>query len=106
MVHEPAPVSVTRLPVTEQLPSAVNVTGFPDAPGVALTMNAASPKVFAARASKTIDCGSCSTVTVNVTSFWLCEASVALQVTGVAPIGNVSPERWVQTTIGAGSTTS
>src|SRR6185436_6637863 len=52
----PAPVIVTVLPLTLQLPAAPNVTGLPEPPPVALIANGASPKVRLAIAPKTIDC--------------------------------------------------
>ena len=42
----------TRATVTVQLPAAVNVTGWPDAPPVALTVKFASPKFLASSGAK------------------------------------------------------
>jgi hypothetical protein len=54
-VHDPAPVSVTMLPLTVHCPDAVKLNGKPEeAPPV--TGNAASPYVWFGIASKVIVC--------------------------------------------------
>jgi hypothetical protein len=56
-VHEPAPVIVIVdpfVPELEQLPVAANVTGFPEAPPLAETVNGASPNVLPGRAANAI----------------------------------------------------
>ncbi len=53
-VQLPAPVMLTLLPETVQLPTAAKVTGSPEAPPVALTLNAASPNVLLSNASNVI----------------------------------------------------
>ena len=53
IVHEPAPVRVTRVPATVQLPEAEKLTVKPDV-AVALTLKSASPKVLPGKAAKVI----------------------------------------------------
>src|SRR5262249_25270012 len=54
MVHVPTPVMCTLAPDTVQLPAAVNVTGCPDPPPVALTVKSGSPICLSASGSKLI----------------------------------------------------
>lgn len=56
MVHEPAPVRLTRVPATLQLPAAAKLTGRPEV-AVALTLKGRSPKILPASAPKVMVCG-------------------------------------------------
>ena len=58
IVHVPAPVIVTRFPDTVHTDggAAVNVTGLPEPPPVALTVNGGSPKVLSASGPKVMVC--------------------------------------------------
>ncbi len=53
MVHEPAPVRCTVLPLIVQLPVALKLTGRPEL-AVALTLKSASPNVLFAKAPNVI----------------------------------------------------
>ncbi len=53
MLQLPAPVMVTVLPLTVQLPLALKLTGSPDE-AVALTVKGGLPKVLLAKAPKLI----------------------------------------------------
>ena len=59
----PAPVMVTWVPRTEQLPVTENSTVRPEF-AVAETVNGASPNVLAARGPKVIVCDACATLSV------------------------------------------
>ena len=53
IVHEPAPVRWTVVPLTVQLPEAAKLTASPD-DAVAETLKSASPKVLFPKAAKVI----------------------------------------------------
>src|SRR4051812_30685425 len=68
MVQVPARSGVTRFPLTLQAVEVVeNVTGWPDAPAVALTANAGSVAILSASVPKVSDCAALLTATVWVT---------------------------------------
>ena len=67
MVQFPTPVMWTRFPATVQLPSAVKVTGWPDAPPVALTVKSGSPKFLSPSGAKLMVWLACWALVFSVT---------------------------------------
>src|ERR1044072_7686305 len=89
MVQLPAAVMWTVVPITVQLPLAVNVTAKPDE-AVALTAKSASPYVLFAIAPKVIVCVNCATVS-EVLPVKAPDAAVMVVVPGLLAVASPAP---------------